>query len=942
MPYLSIRTEKKYLLVLTILTGTLLFGIFFTLFSRAETVSAATSHCVIVADNNQSAKYYPSGSTCGSGNGVTLNVRPSGATAGQYTFSNAGVNAACQGIETYALGSSQVKYCVQYTPGQTSAYVARGSADGEFSTYNTDVRSSADIEQQENNQEAVDTARQDAVFNTFGPPLEPLKSKFNSGCTANTSSPSGIAAFNECFNNAWKSAIYTCFQSSLNLEEDQTRGTPEQTEQNHKNKFANCLAAKLNNVQANAVFGYIQNANISVSATNLAANAAEEAATPPEEAAETEEEASSCGIEGIGWIVCPVLGFLGTVTDTAFSFLAANFLETSASTLNDSGVRSAWGAIRNIANVLFVIAFIVIIYSQLTGAGIGNYGVKKMLPRLIIAAVLVNLSLIVCQLAVDLSNLLGYSLKSLFDGGMLSINGDVSDQGDATGNGFGIAVLMVGLLAGGITLALSISMPVILAALLALILIVLILFARTALIIVLTIISPLAFVAFLLPNTEQWFKKWYKMYFALLMVFPVIGVVFGASSLAAGIINDAAVADENIMMQVVAVGVATIPLFLVPSLLKNSLSAAGAIGGKLAGLSSKANGRVGSKAKTQLGNSRLGEAQRGLKNRFALSKAARRSKAGGWQQRLDNSRLGRAVGLDRGAAVALSTVNRAENEEVEQEMVRMRAGTDPREMINKAATELQSANGRGDVVAARAAQKILLGSGNKGVAKLHETLHGLEAGGSLKEDVSKELRADLNGAGLKGKDNALASWAYSNGATIAGQEASASTYSSLSPTELAGQSAAALTQGSYGGITPSMASAALSNPAAASQLDEEKRTILQSIVDGGGASTSGTQQTTDTTTPHQEQNITPNPQTTTTTTTATPTQAPSVLVQPTAQEVRQFGGSSGELVEGQTFSVIDKRSSASRSQPEPAPARTEGAPKVTDKRAGGGVDSWLK
>ena len=56
--------------------------------------------------------------------------------------------------------------------------------------------------------------------------------------------------------------------------------------------------------------------------------------------------------------------------------------------------------------------FLAIIISQLTGFGISNYGIKKMLPRLIIAAILVNLSIYICQIAVDLSNILGYGLRA--------------------------------------------------------------------------------------------------------------------------------------------------------------------------------------------------------------------------------------------------------------------------------------------------------------------------------------------------------------------------------------------------------------------------------------------------------------------------------------------------------------------------------------------------
>jgi hypothetical protein len=259
---------------------------------------------------------------------------------------------------------------------------------------------------------------------------------------------------------------------------------------------------------------------------------------------------------------------------------------------------------RDIANVAFVIAFMIIIFSQLTSVGITNYGVKKMLPRLVIAAILVNASYLICLLAVDISNILGYSLKAVFDN-LQNFTKPSYTSADASGNGWGIATMIAGLVAGGITLAFAISIPVLLAALLALMLIVLILFGRTALIILLIVVSPLAFVAYLLPNTEQWFKKWYKMFSSLLLVFPIIAVVVGASGLAAGILKEVAGTDK--ILQVIAIGVATIPLFVVPSLLKSALGSAGAIGAKLNGLSSKLNGKVKSQGSKTMEGSRIGQ-----------------------------------------------------------------------------------------------------------------------------------------------------------------------------------------------------------------------------------------------------------------------------------------------------------------------------------------------
>ncbi|GEM_PF-1869814 len=289
---------------------------------------------------------------------------------------------------------------------------------------------------------------------------------------------------------------------------------------------------------------------------------------------------TECAVEGIGWAVCPVLKFIAELNDQAYGFLAENFLSIETSLLTDNDTFAAWKSFRDIANVLFAIAFMIIIYSQLTSAGISNYGIKRMLPRLVVAALLVNLSYYICQLAVDVSNIAGASIVSLFD----AIPS--AGAGTPTGSGTWEAVVAT-VLAVAVGVALVVLVVFAPSALLALGMILLILVIRKALVILLVVISPVAFVAYLLPNTEQYFKKWYKMFGAVLAVYPIIGAVFGASMLAAKIVSNAASGDP--LVQATALGISAVPLFTVPALLKGSLSAAGVLGQKLASLSDRAN-----------------------------------------------------------------------------------------------------------------------------------------------------------------------------------------------------------------------------------------------------------------------------------------------------------------------------------------------------------------
>jgi hypothetical protein len=318
---------------------------------------------------------------------------------------------------------------------------------------------------------------------------------------------------------------------------------------------------------------------------------------------------TSCGVDGIGWIVCPVISFMGDLLSSAFSGLADNFLSTDVSLFStSSGTYTAWGVFRNFANIAFVIAFLIIIFSQLTGVGVTNYGVKKLLPRIVIAAILVNLSYFICQVAVDLSNILGYGLKSVFDS--IAVTAKVPTSTDASANGFGIAAIIVAVIATATVayFALSILIPILLGALIGVLMVVLMLIARKAIIILLIVLSPLAFVAFLLPNTQPLFTRWRKAFMALLLLFPIISVVFGMSSLASQIVLGTGTTSgdsSQVILQIMSVGIASLPFFLVPVLLKGSLNGIGAVGGKLTAFANKAGGNLGKAGAKGFGNTAL-------------------------------------------------------------------------------------------------------------------------------------------------------------------------------------------------------------------------------------------------------------------------------------------------------------------------------------------------
>lgn len=417
------------------------------------------------------------------------------------------------------------------------------------------------------------------------------------------------------------------------------------------------------------------------------------AATPP-------EDEVTCAVEKVGWILCPIMEGAAKMADRTFDILANNFLRIEPQLLSDGdvGPKPAWEQARSLANIMFVIAFLAIIYSQITGAGLNNYGIKRMLPRLIIAALAVNLSFYICQGMVDLSNIMGYAIKQ----GLSDISNTIgpsvmtgSTQGldTQTGNGILSKITIAALaLAGVAWVLLGPAMLIVTTVLITVTTVIVILLLRKAILIMLVVISPIAFVMYLLPNTEKLFDRWLKMFWGLLMVFPVVALLFGGGQLASTIILMSGSAPEpytetsqecldkkdqeaedksqetkdqeataagdpfivscekaititskdspkeanaGMMLGLVATGIAVAPLLAVWAVLKGALAAAGAIGGRIA-----ANVQKGSQKGVGGGSKYLGEKYKGsdLGKARAYKKEVRESdiKAGMYEGKFGN------------------------------------------------------------------------------------------------------------------------------------------------------------------------------------------------------------------------------------------------------------------------------------------------------------------
>lgn len=321
-----------------------------------------------------------------------------------------------------------------------------------------------------------------------------------------------------------------------------------------------------------------------------------------------EELESTCTIEGgLGYIFCPLLNTAGGLVDGVWDTILENLLVVPPLlTDRDSGLYRGWAVMRNIANILFVLAFIYIIFSQVTSVGISNYGIKKMLPRLIMGAILVNTSFYLAAAAIDLSNVVGTGAYSIMDGIAGEVNNPPSDSEEA-GSADGPPTSWMSAVYTAITAAslvvmiyLGLLLPLITASIILVLGLLLTLAFRHAVILMLVVVAPIAAVAYMMPNTDKISRSWWGLFKILLLLFPLIGFVIGAGKLASVVIFEVAQSAGGytaFMLGIMALLARVIGVLAIPLLLKATGGALNRIGvNPLNGARNKAMSAVNKRA----------------------------------------------------------------------------------------------------------------------------------------------------------------------------------------------------------------------------------------------------------------------------------------------------------------------------------------------------------
>ncbi len=506
-----------------------------------------------------------------------------------------------------------------------------------------------------------------------------------------------------------------------------------------------------------------------------------------ESLAEIDREAVNCTKEasGWGWFACGLNKAAGGLTSMVYPMIQY-FMSTDPTIFTSNTMEMAWNRFRIIADLILVGMIMIMIISQITGFGISNYGIKKSLPRIVIAAIVINLSFFLCRMAIDVANIIGDGIGTVFDGLTASAKAKIDFDTLTDGSSKTIFVgkvagggLLTGImaffatktaLASGQSITLLI-MTALLSAVIGILLLLTVIQLRKALIILLTITSPVAVLLYILPGTKKTFNQWFGLFKGLLFAYPICSLMVKGGAFASNILTAAmGVAKEdgspNYFTMVIAVAASVIPIFLIP---KTIIQSAGALGAKLQGLANKLKGLAGSRLRGSALGQRLdrGAKERANRMRAGVDKDGNETKLGRLtRSHSQRQRLEAAKRAQSDRALARSEANAPEMaryEEMEQQAdatEEMLASVSAEDMEGKV-KEIIGSDGSAQDIAAQISGAVRhwnsvddKNAADDAIAEALDNLGNDERAHEIRREVARRRLADSDGM-LKAKHGAM-------------------------------------------------------------------------------------------------------------------------------------------------------------------------------------------
>jgi len=396
------------------------------------------------------------------------------------------------------------------------------------------------------------------------------------------------------------------------------------------------------------------------------------------------------------------------------------------------------------------------------------YTVKKVLPRLVIAVILIQLSWFIFTGMLALTNSIAYGIEALiyapfggpdeFTLAALLSGVDSAATGAFTTAAIGVAAVAF---AGGVIPVLFILLMAIVVAIFALTL-------RRMLLILLLLLAPIALVAWILPNTERFWKMWWDNYTKLLLMYPIILIMIAAGRVFSKVASNDDGSD--IINVAIILGGYFIPLLIIPKTFALAGAAFATLGGAINQAGQKGSATGAEKGKEKWGNTRWGLRKQGKKD-AKLNTRRQQETAKGVSKAVSSKGLGgiiyrQGLGGKKGAGTAAleASADKALIDSQAEGFIHHGEEYTPDKLRDLAADKKQSMHSRqaalkalamqGETGALIQASHLLHGQGAEGAKLYNDTLrqnygtfaaagagttHFLDAGTSLQQNAASQL-----------------------------------------------------------------------------------------------------------------------------------------------------------------------------------------------------------
>lgn len=228
---------------------------------------------------------------------------------------------------------------------------------------------------------------------------------------------------------------------------------------------------------------------------------------------------------GVGYAVSVVVGFVALIITSVLGLISTLLIDVIVQVaqynniINVPVVAEGWVIVRDLCNMFFVLIFLIIAFATILR--VESYNFKKMLPKLLMYAVLINFSRTIFGLIIDASTIIMLTFVSGFANapgqlvGLMKM-GDVlsaSNQKLSSTSAFGTWGVVVGIIAGVIA---SVMTAVVLTVILA------VLAMRIVMLWIYTVLSPLAFLGFGFDPIKKFTQEIWDDFIKTVIIGPVL------------------------------------------------------------------------------------------------------------------------------------------------------------------------------------------------------------------------------------------------------------------------------------------------------------------------------------------------------------------------------------------------------------------------------------